>query len=238
MQIGLGSYLRNTSLGRYSQPDCELVYVPIHKNAHTWGVEFFSVNYGFEKIKDITVERQNHLKYIVFLRDPMKRWFSGAAQFLVNNFYTGVSDDLVEVDDKILHTMFSAVRIDPHTDLQRAYVTDLNIMHVHFFNIDEEMFYLEFTQWLDAISDYFNLRKLNKDQAEHVVVQPTHLTTESILKTKLVQILRDFLDKNPRYLLELKSYYKPDYELLDYMYKFNYSKKLIYGRQIQFKQTT
>lgn len=225
MQIGLGNRFRNTSLGRYSKEGCELAYVPIHKNAHTWAVEFFSVNYGFERITDLTIDRQNALRYVVFLRDPITRWYSGAAQYLTDNFWKGVwHDEGATIDEKLIITMLSAVRVDAHTDLQRNYISDLNIMDVYFFNTDESMFYYKFTKWLNTVGTNFKLEKIDNGSDNHTLIERNNTTSESRLKTKLVKILKDYVDNNPKYLINLKNYYLPDYQLLEYMYKFSYAR--------------
>lgn len=224
MRIGLGKHFINTSLGRYSDEGSELAFVPIHKNAHTWGVDFFSINYGFKRIQDLTIDRQKDLRYIVFLRDPIERWYSGATQYLIDNFYSDVPDDSDMILNKdMIKLMYSAVRLDAHTDLQRGYIMDLNIMDIYFFNIDESMFYFRFTRWLNNSGKNFKLKKL-EPYDKHLGAERINQSTDSKLKLSLIKQLRQASADNPQYLTNLRNFYRPDYDLLHWMYQFNYTK--------------
>lgn len=224
MRIELGRHFSNASLGRYSDEDSELVFVPIHKNAHTWGVNFFSVNYGFEKIKELTIDRQKDLHYIVFLRDPIERWYSGATQYLVSNLYNHVPyDSEVILDPDMIKLMYSAVRLDAHTDLQRGYVMDLNIMNTYFFNIDESMFYFKFTKWLNTTGKNFKLQKL-EPYDKHLGAERINQSKDNMLKLLFIKQLKQASADNPQYLTNLRNFYRPDYELLHWIYQFNYTR--------------
>lgn len=217
MLIGLGKNFENSTLGMYGKSGCELAFVPIHKNAHTWGVEFFSKNYGFTKIENLTVKDQKDLRYIVFLRDPIERWYSGAVQFLISAYFNAIPDSgEVVLDDATLKFMFSAVRLDAHTDIQRRYIMHLNILDTFFFNVDDVNFYLKLDKWLKEIGYNFKLEKLDKSNKNHVSIDPTNQSGDSKLKLRLIQQLKDAAASNPEYLNNIKNYYRPDLELLEY----------------------
>jgi hypothetical protein len=222
MLIGMGKTYESRTLGMYGKSGCKMAFVPIHKNAHTWGVEFFSVNYGLTKLENLSADERDSLGHIVFLRDPIERWYSGAVQFLIATYFKDMPDSReVVLDDATLKFMFSAVRLDAHTDIQRRYIMNLNIFHTVFFNTDDDQFYFKLTNWLDIDGYRFNLKKLDKN---HISVNPMNQSGDSKLKLRLVQQLKDAAAKNPEYLTNIKNFYRPDFELLEYVSRFNHTK--------------
>jgi hypothetical protein len=119
------------------------------------------------------------------------------------------------LDDATLKFMFSAVRLDAHTDIQRRYIMNLNIFDTFFFNVDDVNFYLKLDKWLKEIGYNFKLEKLDKSNKNHVSIDPINQSGDSILKLRLIQQLKDAAASNPEYLDNIKNYYKPDLELLE-----------------------
>jgi len=221
MQIGLGKNFQTNALGAYSKEGCDLVFIPIFKNAHTWGVQFLKTNYNFSKLDKPITTTTDQFKYLVFLRDPIERWYSGAAQCLWGTYLDNRHHEEVLLDQNTIKFMFSAVRLDPHTDLQRRFVMNLNFFDVYFFNLSDTRFYSNLTQWLHNMDKVFNL---NKTDTAFVESDPVNTSEDSKLKTSIIEQLKLAAKKNPEYIENLKNFYKPDYELLEYSSRFMYNK--------------
>lgn len=104
----------------WGNKDCDFYFLPILKNAHTWGEIFFKQNFNFNWLGNEAINlNYNEKKVIVFLREPLSRWFSGAAQwFWQRKNYGKEIDESFVLDELVLDLIFSAGKLDDHTKTQ------------------------------------------------------------------------------------------------------------------------
>jgi hypothetical protein len=215
MQIGIGNHFVNTSAGIYGKKNCELCYVPIYKNAHTWGEKFFAETYGWENIEFLYYKNPLQYKNIVFLRDPLERWYSGVTQFLCDFFYKNISNDQeIVIDKQTLELIFNVVRFDIHTDHQRRFIMNLELFDTYFFNIDKPNFYVNLTKFLNKVSERYKMEKQNNTILNYS--NPIHVSSDDARKVSLINQIKHYGQKNEDKLANVVFYYKTDYELLKY----------------------
>lgn len=171
-------------------------YIPILKNAHSWGVEIFETLYNFAPTNDI-----RNKKYIVFLRDPIRRWYSSVSQWFV-----GKVDNNFKLDSLTLELIFDAVRLDDHGNLQSSYLYGLNLNDCIFFNIDEENFEFKLSHFLNKYLGY--VQPLTNFENKH-------RSTDNLLKINLNNQLTNYVKENTSRLDKIRFYYKPDIDLIN-----------------------
>lgn len=191
----------------------QICYLPIPKNASMWADDVFT-SLNFKKHKfDHTLDSYKFLlnkKCMIFLRNPIERWYSGVAQF----FSQQVEDPNVEyiLDNKTLHLIFSAVRMDVHTDLQINFILGIDYNDCLFFDIGDKNFPHQVYHYLIMKQIAFDRHLLNRP--------PPKNTSESfVVKQSIVNQLKHHAKKNPHDLLKVHSYYNADIRLYNWLSK-------------------
>lgn len=174
----------------------EFAYIPILKNAHTFGSHFFNLVDNYHEIENFRDK-----KYIVFLRDPFKRWYSAVTQW----FYSQEVNENFEIDPITLKLIFSAVCLDSHGDLQIKYLNGLSLSRCVFFNTDDDNFEYNLFHFVKHV--------LNKDLPKDPI-QDYNIGTINPVKNNIRTQLKLAIDKNPKYYNNIKHFYMPDLKLL------------------------
>lgn len=197
--------------GLYGKDDCDFVYVPILKNAHAWGIQYFTKNAGFSLIPNskenykVIPQQKN---FIIFLRDPIDRWCSGIAEYFwhlpnmnVNAPYT--------LDDKELRFVLDAVSLDPHTAKQINWLLGLSVANCITFLLEDPHF--------SEKVQFFTKNQINKKEMTHTL-PANHKANESVFKKSIINQLQHLLKNNTKYLSRLKQYYACDFEIYNYIW--------------------
>lgn len=225
MLISIDSDVRNTR--RYfTSTESNYCYIPILKNASIFGLNLFQKQLGFSEVENINSPK----KFIVFLRDPIKRWYSGVAQYFamnvdnegnfIHNSNLNLSrDDVGNVsranyylDEKTLKLVFDAVRLDDHADLQIFNLLGLDTDDCFFFNIDDDHFN-------SRIFDFVrNIMKVTLPKSFKVIENHSikfNDTSKSSFKKNIKNQLLNAVKNNDEILKNVYHYYYYDTELLN-----------------------
>jgi hypothetical protein len=180
-----------------SQPDNDLMYVNIPKNASSWtkpnldslGWEFY--NYHTDDIK--------HKHSIVVLRDPVDRWLSGICEYFALYHEDA---DLDSVGKIFWDLVVDRVVFDDHTEKQVYFIQELDLDNATFFICDQtyRIFFQEFLRnrgIRNAFSTY----------------EYKHTTAESSIRKKFKSYFQPLLE-NKKYHEHIKRYYAFDYDLI------------------------
>lgn len=188
----------------------EYVYIPIYKNANTWGKEFFlrTCNWQFNRSNSPNDLTNN--KYIIFLRDPIERWISGAVEYLFRKYQEGF--DYSTCDSALVTEMiFDVLRLDAHTDPQTTGLTLLDMNKGTFFWINDEFEnkVREFTKVVLRVDTDATIdpKKYNKS---------SHIEFKRASTTKI----KNYLDKVPEHRQRIMDFYGSDYNLIKYLIKY------------------
>lgn len=209
-------------------PGKDYVYIPIYKNASIYGDKFFS-HKGWDRKSIFTLEEYHsnliNKKIIVFLRDPVERWFSGVAQYFYekekrneNSIFTFTEDQLIDI--------FSGVRLDHHTEPQTAWLLGLDLGKITFFNLNDENFPSKLTGWINTHSN----NKLRLPGIKHLIFKTQivqyNTSTSSSLKKRLTKELKIYAEAYPQKLDAVKHFYRSDMKL----YKMICNNKLTWNK--------
>lgn len=180
-----GRYTLNTCLTTghelgscYVSPDKHNVYVSIPKNASSSSKTFFK-DWTFENFLNL---KDKECQYLVILRDPTQRWFSGVAEFLVSGLRIA---DRQELETFLSNTyvkrwIFETVHLDNHTMPQSYYIQGLPVNQTVFFYQDSTV--------LERIAD-----KLNYNSAFKI---ERNSTAQNDLKQTVVDWLKQCVESD------------------------------------------
>lgn len=151
----------------WGSENLDFYYLPILKNAQTWGKYFFQKNFNFEYLGDKPINiDSNEKKVIVFYRDPMSRWFSGAAQWFAKQTVNGQGLPVdYKIEELMMELVFSAGKLDAHTLLQREAFAGLSLNNCIFFDVENINFEKNLIHYLENVQNvkvkFINLPKIN-----------------------------------------------------------------------------
>lgn len=199
-----------STYGFLGKPDCNYYYFPIVKNAHRWGSTFFENFLSFTQVKGCDIDFTNtNKKIIVFLRDPIKRWYSGATTWYVGLFRDKdfTPDDFV-INDLALQVTFSAVRIDPHTHLQSEYLKGMDTNKCICFDCDDTNFEYNLKHFIK------HKIGVNLDDCQWPKI---NVIDEKYFHKKVRQQLRDACESNFVFKKNLYDFHKNDISFINHM---------------------
>jgi hypothetical protein len=180
----------------YGNENSEYCYIPILKNAHLWGVEFFSKVADFKLTEDF-----DNKKFIVFVRDPKERWFSGIAQWFTNNLDTSN----FELNDTMIKMILSAGYLDNHSTNQFTVlegIKETRYSKITFFKTDEAEFY-------DKLKHFVHQKmKLRFDDFPN----PINVSEQNVWQNNIRNQLKQAIAKNISYTEQLDNLLKKDYD--------------------------
>lgn len=186
-------------------------YIPIPKCACSFGIPFFKFSkcWNFNEVRDFTTQNSEDYKFIVFLRDPIKRWSSGIAEYfhVKKQFSTDkklYGEDLKFLDnDVLIKTIIDATYLDIHTAPQTYFLEGLDLNKLICFNIDDH----DFDQKLQKLCEV-------ERQTKPHTLYGRNKTSGNLFKKKIKEKFDSIL-KNPTVLKQIKSRYANDYELIE-----------------------
>jgi hypothetical protein len=195
----------------------EYCYIPLYKNAHTWGENIFQNHLDFELKKFVFKDDK---KYILFLRDPLKRWMSGVMEYLQGlktdpNVDPYLSNSC-KLDQLHLTLMCSIVALDVHTARQVDYIRNfypgLRQQKMIYFFMDEH--------FAENVTSF-----LYKSFGVQVPTDKINVAKENIFKINIEGQILKFLNENPKYKENIEAYFNLDYDFLKncYFYRANRS---------------
>lgn len=186
--------------GIYSS-EYNLIYIPVLKNAHSWGKQFFSHNFNCNEkvyIGSENADQYKDKKFVVILRDPIERWISALAQYLID------FDNPVEMlDDPVIYKLITdGAALDAHGMLQRYSLIGLDESKTIFFMCDEN---------LERNINLFSM-EFYKKSTESVGDFNKHINDKQ--KTFLYPKIKNMVLQDPIALNKLKKFYLNDYALI------------------------
>lgn len=177
-------YIKGKFFGSQESNYC---YRAIEKNAHLWGKEYFKIAANFSETEDFLDK-----KYIIFLRDPIRRWFSGMAEW----FYLNTEHDVNYVLDKhILKLIFTTVEFDYHTDTQISFLEGLERKDFIFFDINDHNFMINLNHFTQTKMNLRPPKNLNK----------IHFIEENQYKMKIFEQLQRAYHTTQEYNISLRT---------------------------------
>jgi hypothetical protein len=197
-----------------------LIYIPLLKNAHSWGKKFFSHNFGCTEdvyIGPDNIELYKDKRFVVILRDPVDRWISAITQYLV---HLDINIDLL--DNPFIYKLITdGVVFDAHARPQHYDIIGLDDRRTAFFTCDEK---LEFNL------NIFSLALFNK-RAEPVGEINRHHNNDA--KKILYAKIKNMVEQDTILVDKLKTFYYMDYVLIEKV-KHRFVNKLIDLRNIYY----
>lgn len=173
-------------------------YIPIAKNASSFLKEYFIE--ALDWSKEFNYQHKPKDKYIVVLRDPFERWYSGVAQYL--EFY----HKYLDIDNEIVLTFLcQRVVLDAHTEPQINFIQYLRMPKITFFKFDKDL--------TSNLEQYLLEEKLINENSDTTKLFKNR-TVEMHTKVHVQSILKRFIKENPKYVHHIKNVYKSDYELI------------------------
>lgn len=180
-----------------SKADSDLMYINIPKNASSWTKPNL-LDWGWEFYNYRTDGLNKHA--MVVLRDPVDRWLSGIAEYLTlyhPNFGNG------EWTEHNFNLVFDRVCFDDHTDIQVKFIDGIDTDNCTFFWFGDN-YRQNFHQFL---TDHNMPNKYQRYDYQHVSDnEPIRKNFKELFKAHL---------QVPKYLDQIKSYYRADYELIN-----------------------
>lgn len=184
----------------YTNIQSEYMYINIPKNASTWTNKLFKLAFDF-KIHNFIDENLNKIP-IVVLRDPLDRWATGLAEYLIRL-------DAPKLDDESLYNLAYSIHADEHTELQTYFLPNLN-------NVEPIYFFLN-KNYAENIK-HFILNDMGKKTWWNTNLQELEKSKNIADEKNLRESLKNKfyeLVKEPVLLQKIQDYYKLDYDLIN-----------------------
>jgi hypothetical protein len=185
----------------------KLVYVHIPKNASCWFKHHFMPSDYYNYYKD-GFDGNKQLALIV-LRDPVERWISGIAQYLVgftpeHRFY---------IDNIDWEALMTKVVLDEHTKPQFDFLTDLPTDNIIWFKFDNNLT----TNFVDFMKKYnvnINLLDERNDTTNIFnITKKVQAGSHTLAQQTIVDKIINKLNENPKYIDRIKDFYQYDCKL-------------------------
>jgi hypothetical protein len=169
-----------------------LMYVHIPKNASSYTRNILTVA-GFEHC-NYHREYRYSSAVVSVLRDPVKRWISGALEYLVRKYPN--TTDFIDLDHKI--PLFEQFEVDEHTARQTKFLHGLDTNNITFLKCDKN--------YESNLVHFFNKNNI----ALNSKIGWRNASTASPIKQKLKPLLLEKIDQ-----AKLVEYLHPDYKLIE-----------------------
>lgn len=182
----------------YGNENSDFVFVPILKNAHNFGIQHFTRVANFHETDDFA-----NKTYIIFLREPFKRWLTATAQWFNNTLPEGTTE--FHIDPLMMKMIFSAVAIDGHAYRQIDSFQHLDFQKKSvFFNIDDPDFEYKLKHFtMNRMSARFVKKPFNKVNEKKGNPLKDHIEAQ----------LLDYANSNPLEKEKIQYYYYLDFDL-------------------------
>jgi hypothetical protein len=191
-------------------PDHKLkkFWVNIPKCATNWGKSWAKKNKL--RISNYHSEQLLEKGYqpIVFLRDPVDRWYTGMAEWIHRY---GIFNPNYTPTEEVLSVLLERVAFDEHTEEQVVFLENIDTNNAVFFRVDDN---------LSNNFKHYCEHELNQDP-NLVLVQKSYSATgkKKVFKERLKECLTNSIynnnlnGKKEVCELRLKNYYELDYQL-------------------------
>ena len=179
-----------------SHRDSPYMYVYIPKNASSWTKPNLQ-DHGWEFYNYKADQLNKHA--LVVLRDPIDRWLSGIAECMT--LYHPTFDFQ---DPESIELVFDRVTFDDHTERQVYFLDGLDTDNITFFWCNEN-YRQEFSKFM---AEHYGPNKYDRYDYQHV-------SENSPERKKFKRIFREAIEKNSKYLDQLRSYFDQDYRLIE-----------------------
>lgn len=192
----------------FGNESSDYVYVPILKNAHSWGEQTFAKYFNFSRIPlDLSKKKQ----FIIFLRDPIDRWLSGIPQYIENLLHSDENsfsflDNNFLLDPLHIDLICTKVDIETHTKKQNDAIDFLLHYPCVFFYLNDENFQEKLT--------HFFIHKMGAP-SKISLSRKNNTTNENPRKKSWRKQLQKAIDTNKLYKDNITLYYKDDYDLIE-----------------------
>ena len=179
-----------------SHQSSSFMYINIPKNASSWTKPNL-IDYGWEFYNYRTDKLDKHS--LIVLRDPVDRWVSGIAEFLTlyHSSYTLDSQETIDL-------IFDRITFDDHTERQVYFLDGIDTNNATFFWCDHN--YRE--NFSKFISDEYGPNQYHRYDYQHV-------SDNSPDRKRFKHIFNLALEKNSKYLNQLKDHFESDYQLIE-----------------------
>lgn len=165
----------------------DITFVHIPKNASSF-VKGCLINNGWQHSD--TLIKSDH--YLVVLRDPLERWLSGMAEFMVNS-------NQLDLDTQII---FDTITFDDHTEQQLYFLQDVDYLNTTF---------LKFGNNLREDLNTF----LIANGFANGITGIENINASDAVKQAIKNNLRQFMDMYPEYRTKVQKHFAADYNLYE-----------------------
>ena len=176
-------------------------YIPIPKCASTLLKNYFGQNFNFTK--DFNYKNLKNKRYVVCLRDPIDRWFSGVTEY----FFRFHPDVMQKENDEVIKFICDRKFFDEHTELQINFLEGLDTDQITFFYMDKNLIpnleHFVSCKFYDLNHNKVDVKKLRNN---YMYYSPKKIRFNSLLK--------EFSNENPNFIESLKSFYQHDIDLI------------------------
>lgn len=185
----------------------EYCYIPILKNAHTWGTNIFQNYLDFEEKNYVP---NTDKKYIIFLRNPVERWVSGVMEFMQSLHVDPVTKPYLsnscKLDPLHLALLCTIVTFDAHTvrqvDYLREFYPKLYTRNIIYFYMDDN--------FSENVTSF-----LYKSFGLQLPTSKINVAKENRFKIHIEKQIINFLNENPKYKKNIELYFDRDYSFLN-----------------------
>lgn len=194
-------------------PNLRYFYVNIPKNSSSYIKAQLEENgWEYANYFDINVSRS---KFLIALRDPIARWFSGASEYLMMYNHEGLrslrfySEPIgyyaLYGQTMAISMLFDRVTFDDHTERQAMFLQGVDLNRSVFIDINSQ-----FTERFDKfLTDNGYHKRVN------AVANETDKDGDAFARSKykIKEVLTTVYDSNEAYQNQLAEWFKCDYEL-------------------------
>jgi hypothetical protein len=205
--------------GGWISPDRRLFYINISKNASSYMASVLP-SQGWAATTMGDGKDHNQLeKIIVILRDPVDRWCSGVAQYLVTLIlnFVGPNSFIDESSDKTFYPITAGMFLECYSGIIERFIFDnLDLLDDHvwmqsdFFEKilpDVPRHYVWMNFDFEHQLEKIGISRISDPDYNHIYDNPDKLLLRNFFLTKLEQ--------TPTLMKRVKMTYARDYELLD-----------------------
>lgn len=181
--------------------DSKYGHIPIPKNASSYYNELFkqACNWKYNNL----YHNYPNKKFIVCLREPLDRWFTGITEYFYR--YHGTIDI---TNAQILQLIGERITFDAHTEPQVNFISNIKPERLIFFKVDSNL--------NNNLEDF--IRKeltLVKDLEEvKLTLEPhSNITATNPDKLRYISILKDYINSRSEVMNKINMLYAKDFEL-------------------------
>jgi hypothetical protein len=182
-----------------------LAYIPIEKCGSEWGQKYFQkcLNFDKEIIRDTHANVINPYPYIfiVFMRNPVRRWISGMAEYCRQKY----GEDYKFTDNEF-DLLCEGVVFDVHTFSQYSFIEDLPISQIKIFDLDHPEFRNHLRSFLSSQSVFSDCD-----------VEIYNATEHDSAKKRYYDLFRSELRNNPDREKHVSFRYYRDFQFINYI---------------------